>query len=63
MPDSRLPRPRSDSHAHEYTCAACGTKYLAASHGCPSCASKSGTRSDDELTKKVIDDNDLKKGW
>lgn len=62
MPDSPRPQPRS-SPATEYTCAACGTKYIAKSFGCPSCASKAGTRSDEELTKKVIDDNDLKKGF
>lgn len=62
MPQPSRPRPSaSDSSNYEWTCPGCGKKYLAKSSTCPTCL-ESGTRGD-ELTKKTIDDNDLKKGW
>lgn len=66
-PDSRRPQQGSVKSftAYEYTCGSCGLKYIATAGrgtGCPACASKAATRDPDEITKKVIDDNDLKKG-
>ena len=54
-----LPRRPDADHNFEFTCTACGGKYLAKSGGCPSCRSSSAIRGD-EITKKVMDDdNDL----
>lgn len=55
-----LPPPSSNA---EWTCPSCGTKYLAKSASCPKCAATGGLRGDDDLVKKVVDDNDLKKGF
>lgn len=64
MPDSHRPRPHAGSPVvHEWTCPTCGNRYLAQKSQCPRCASTGGTHTDEELTKKVIDDNDLKKGF
>lgn len=43
-------------------CTSCGGSYIGPGP-CPKCASKSTVKtSDDEMTKKVVDDNDMFKG-
>jgi hypothetical protein len=61
MPDSRPLPPRSN--VAEWTCPSCGAKYLAKSAACPSCSTLGGKRGEDDLTKKIVDDNDLMKGF
>ena len=61
QPDS-LHRPSGSSSSYEWNCGSCGTTYIAKSASCPRCGGLSGVRGQEELTKKVIDDNDLRKG-
>jgi len=53
------PRPSLPSN-YEYACPGCGFAYISNSSNCPNCGSlgKSGS----EMTKKVMDEPDLKKG-
>jgi ribosomal protein L37AE/L43A len=46
---------------HERTCSSCERKWVGRESTCPYCGNlaKSGG---DEVTKKVVDDNDLKNG-
>lgn len=57
----RSPRPQSQHQAeYEQKCPGCGTKVLSkAGAPCPNCGG--GMKQGDEMTKKVIDDNDLYK--
>lgn len=58
-----LPRhPPANGATYEWTCSGCGTAYLSKSASCPRCGSGGGKRGYEELTKKVVDDNDLLKG-
>lgn len=55
-PSHRRPSPSQGSY--EMSCPNCGTKLLAKSGAsCPKCSGS--MRQGDEMTKKVIDDNDL----
>lgn len=64
MPDSRHPRPHVGSPVvHEFVCSDCGTTFLSSGSTCPVCRQRSLKKSEDEMTKKVVDDNDLKKGF
>lgn len=49
------PRPLPTAN-YDFTCPGCGSKYIAKSSGCPYCRS-AGIRGDDEITKKVMDDD------
>lgn len=44
------------------TCAQCGHEWLGATSSCPACGGVSKSTSE-EFTKKVVDDNDMKKGF
>lgn len=59
-PQNSLPRPEGSQR--EFTCAQCGSTYISKSTACPNCKNTNRPKSDDELTKKIIDDNDLRKG-
>lgn len=63
MPDSHRPQPRSSTPVQEWTCPGCGSSHLGKSGKCPTCSSQTQRKSSDELIKKVVDDNDLKKGF
>lgn len=60
---SQVPsRHRPSPSNYETTCGNCGTRFLAKSGAaCPRCSS-GAVRQGDEMTKKVVDDNDLYKG-
>ena len=53
------PRPSPASN-FEFTCHNCHTTFISKSSSCPACRASSARG--EELTKKTIDDNDLKKG-
>lgn len=65
MPRSKesSPHPSFSPERFDAVCQGCGQRIISTNGVCPNCASKSVTRtSDDELVKKVVDDNDLSKG-
>ena len=45
----------------EMTCRACERRWIGRSSTCPHCGGLAKSQGD-EVTKKVVDDNDLKKG-
>jgi hypothetical protein len=52
---SSLPLP---SHNKDMRCPDCGCEYVGTGP-CPKCTRKGIAKSDDEITKKVVDDSDL----
>lgn len=51
--------PSRSQPSYDCVCTSCGTKFLAKSGaGCPSCGGNAN-RGSSEITKKVVDDNDL----
>ena len=57
-PSRPLPSPRQANYEH--TCTGCGNKVLSKGGQCPNCGGS--MQRGDEMTKKVVDDNDLRKG-
>lgn len=53
----------SDTVYKSYECLSCGHKWLAKSAACPNCNSFGKSLEDSEFTKKVVDDNDLRKSF
>lgn len=46
---------------YERVCQVCGARFIASCGSCPDCGGFA--KSEGEMTKKVIDDSDLKKGF
>jgi len=55
------PLPSQHQANYEHTCSGCGAKVLSKGGQCPTCGG-GNLRRGDEMTKKVVDDNDLIKG-
>lgn len=55
--DDRAKQPQIN---REHSCPMCGTLWIGASSTCPQC--NSFGKAGDEMTKKVLDEPDLKKG-
>jgi ribosomal protein L32 len=56
--DHSLPRQSPSAGNRDSVCSSCGTASI--SKGlCPSCGSSTFSKSNDEIMKKVVDDNDL----
>lgn len=45
----------------ERECQGCGHRWISAQSTCPQCGSFA--KAGDEVTKKVVDDSDLRKAW
>ena len=61
-PQTFLPHPPRPER-RDMRCTSCGATFIGYPGSCPKCASKSSVKtSNDEMTKKIVEDNDIFKG-
>lgn len=57
-----LHRQQGGDKYYDFNCPQCGCKFISKSGSCPYCRANTGLRGDDEILKKISDnDNDLLK--